>query len=212
MSRVYSYWGGKNDGRRVRLDPQQKHLREPGHIWNLSPVMRPDGTFRLWEQPDMDAYDVIRVLLDTGDWRVDAEAGRVYGMRGRRIGYQHGHKTYKCRRAERCSDHKDASGARYRYLKVITPDGRYAEAFEHRVIWEAVHGFIPKDMEIDHLNGDQTDNRIANLDLVTKDENMRRRWSRWRHQKVVREMTARQEVARALSIHREVAAVMRLFR
>ena len=41
----------------------------------------------------------------------------------------------------------------------------------HRVIWEHVHGPIPYGLQIDHINGVRTDNKIANLRLVTNAEN-----------------------------------------
>jgi hypothetical protein len=44
--------------------------------------------------------------------------------------------------------------------------------YAHRVIWAIVHGEWPNG-EIDHINGNQSDNRIANLRCVTKHENMR---------------------------------------
>ncbi len=34
---------------------------------------------------------------------------------------------------------------------------------EHKVVWERTHGPLPKDWIIHHLNGDRTDNRLANL-------------------------------------------------
>lgn len=43
----------------------------------------------------------------------------------------------------------------------------------HRMIWESVNGPIPDGMQINHINGIKSDNRIANLELVTPSENAR---------------------------------------
>jgi len=44
---------------------------------------------------------------------------------------------------------------------------------EHRTVWSAMYGSIPEGREIDHINGDRADNRLENLRLVTRQENMR---------------------------------------
>ena len=42
---------------------------------------------------------------------------------------------------------------------------------KHRLIWEAFNGEIPDGMEIDHINGNPSDNRLENLRLVTHEDN-----------------------------------------
>lgn len=42
----------------------------------------------------------------------------------------------------------------------------------HRLVWEVFNGPIPKGMEVNHINEDTTDNRLANLNLLTHTENI----------------------------------------
>lgn len=45
----------------------------------------------------------------------------------------------------------------------------------HRIGYELVHGIVPDDKEVDHINGDILDNRIKNLRVVSIRENQQNR-------------------------------------
>lgn len=48
----------------------------------------------------------------------------------------------------------------------------------HQIVFMMFHGFIPK--EIDHINRDVRDNRVENLKMTTRSENLKNRktWKR----------------------------------
>ncbi len=45
----------------------------------------------------------------------------------------------------------------------------------HRIIWEMCNGPIPKGMQIDHIDADPWNNRLSNLRLCTRSQNMMNR-------------------------------------
>jgi len=61
------------------------------------------------------------------------------------------------------------------YLRTcISFNGMKIYMMLHRVIWIFVNGVPLPGLQIDHINGQKTDNRISNLHAVIGKENMRR--------------------------------------
>ncbi len=45
-----------------------------------------------------------------------------------------------------------------------------------RLVWEAFHGAIPPGYHVDHIDNNQLNNRLENLQLLTLADNNRKRW------------------------------------
>jgi len=56
-----------------------------------------------------------------------------------------------------------------RYALSVGNNVRHLSA--HRLIWQTFVGPIPDDLQMNHKNGIKTDNRLANLEVVTCSEN-----------------------------------------
>ncbi len=94
--------------------------------------------------------DLIRQCLETGYFTADPVSGLVTSYRGH---------VYR---------HESGGG----YVRIpITRNTRKFFIRAHRVIWIAVHGHIPEELTIDHINRIKNDNRIVNLRLATPYEN-----------------------------------------
>ena len=59
------------------------------------------------------------------------------------------------------------------YMAVdIQKDRERFRSYVHRLVWETFRGPIPKGLEPNHQDGNRKNNRLDNLELVTRSENM----------------------------------------
>ena len=65
---------------------------------------------------------------------------------------------------------KDKNGRQYAYIRISK--GKFDML--HRYIWEQHNGPIPEGQIVTFINGDTSDLRIGNLELITREENMLR--------------------------------------
>jgi hypothetical protein len=56
---------------------------------------------------------------------------------------------------------------------VLSSDGKNAHILGHRMVYEAFRGSIPKGFEVNHKDENKHNNRLDNLELVTRSENVK---------------------------------------
>lgn len=69
--------------------------------------------------------------------------------------------------------HQEKSGNYYRVTCQYNLNGKHF--LVHRMVWEAFNGEIPEGYDIDHLDGNPKNNSLNNLEMVTHQENIKRR-------------------------------------
>jgi hypothetical protein len=95
----------------------------------------------------------VSLLAGPYGFSVDPETGNVFGPRGFAL-------------------KPLPTNCGYFRVAVRLPGDGMKKRLIHRVVWEAVNGPIPDGLQINHKNGDKSDNRIENLELVTASENV----------------------------------------
>lgn len=117
--------------------------------------------------------EVWKKIPGFGDWY---EASNLGGIRSRRYN-----------KVKALRPHKNKQG--YSKAILFTGEGRWGGVkgagkcvSVHRAVWEAFYGPIPAGMEVDHIDHDPTNNRLANLQLLTPRENKLKAWDSIRSQ------------------------------
>jgi len=83
--------------------------------------------------------------------------------------YREGELYWKIKPAKRISKGSLASRPMHTGYKRVRYDNK--PYYAHRVIYEMFFGPIPKNMEIDHIDRDRSNNNIDNLRIATKSQN-----------------------------------------
>ena len=101
-------------------------------------------------------YQLAQGMILKGAWVADLEAGTIYSKHCRALLAQKpGHDGY------------------HRVAVWDSEMQRNHTALVSRILWEHRHGEIPDDLEVNHKNGDKSNNGAANLELLTQPENIR---------------------------------------
>jgi hypothetical protein len=59
------------------------------------------------------------------------------------------------------------------YLKIeMYREKDRLRAYVHRLVWETFRGTIPSGLDVNHRDGNKSNNRLENLEVVTRSENM----------------------------------------
>ena len=59
------------------------------------------------------------------------------------------------------------------YYQVVLCKNSIVKAYKvHRLVWSAFNGQIPENLQVNHINEVKSDNRLSNLNLMTRKENI----------------------------------------
>lgn len=108
---------------------------------------------------------LIKVLTQMELNYIEYKNGKLYRVRDYKTGEKHAPVEIGCRNG--------TSSRRYIYL-YRRNNGKRTKIPVHRIIWHWFNGLdeIKNDLKVvNHIDGDRTNNKIENLELITKSDN-----------------------------------------
>lgn len=115
------------------------------------------------------------VAIESASAYVVTRDGRVLSYR--KPDRRNGGTTVRLDLAPKALKPKD-NGHGYLSVCLVTDAGARSYRYIHRLVAEAFIGPIPRGMEVRHINGTRSDNRLENLEIGTSSEN---EMDKWRH-------------------------------
>jgi hypothetical protein len=76
------------------------------------------------------------------------------------------------------------------YVQGFSVNNKFKLLQVHRIVWEAFFGKIKEGMQINHIDGNKTNNNLNNLEVVTPKENTQHAWRNGLSKKVYGRQTS----------------------
>lgn len=100
---------------------------------------------------------IISVKVKGGRGKLNFDKPRLHSINEDKDGYE-----------EVCLSYVDENNKQKRIYRRV-----------HRIVWETFNGDIENDLTVDHINNVRTDNRLENLQLLTRIQNGTKRHMNW---------------------------------
>jgi hypothetical protein len=107
-------------------------------------------------------YDEIISIIKSGSYKIDPDNGTIFSCLG--PGGRHLPVWYPV--GTKC----EGSDQGYLLFRFTINGIRYRISV-HRAVWIYENGFVPEELEINHKDGNKLNNKIKNLELMTRKEN-----------------------------------------
>lgn len=128
-------------------------------------------------------------------WFVGEEAGTRLRFLKQNVISKHGYRqveVWKCHRDEGYQEtdlYIAHNGDMEFWGKHLRATINAKKKLVHRLVWAAFNGPIPMGMQIDHIDGDPTNNALSNLRCVTPKQNANNPITKQRRQKAIAKLT-----------------------